>query len=140
MPSKPKGHSALKKKQKDRADLKSGDIVWIGIAATEQNIQRLGAFLMFADYHKEEKPLGPLPYNDPFEAAPPPELEVDWTAVRNAIVKTMKELTDSKGILIGKASIIEAIKLFGGTRLSDVPQDNLVPLLNYLNALNKENA
>lgn len=131
----PKGRTALQKKQKERADLKSGDIIWIGIAATEQNIQRLGAFLMFSDYHKEEKPLGPLPYDDPFEAAPPPELEVDWTSVRNAILEELKRLYNEQGEA-AKVRFLELCNVHGGEKLSTVPNDNLLGLLA---ALQKEN-
>lgn len=132
----PKGRTALQKKQKERADLKSGDIIWIGIAATEQNIQRFAAFLMFADYHKEEKPLGPLPYDDPFEAAPPPELEVDWTSVRNAILEELKKLYAARGEE-GKNWFLKRCQEHGGEKLSLVPNDNLMGLLQ---ALQKENA
>lgn len=129
----PKGKTALEQKRKDRADLKQTDIIWIGIAATEQNIQRFAAFLMFADYHKEVKPLGPLPYEEemPFDAEPAPALEIDFESVKRAIITALKAWVDAVGPEV-KTRFLELCKQYGGERLSTVPQANLIELLAAL--------
>jgi hypothetical protein len=141
MPTKPSGKAALAKRQKERADLKAGDVIWIGIAMTEANLQRLGALLLFADFHVEveKKELGPLPF-DGFEAdaPPPPQLEINYALVKNDIMAAMQKMIKARGEGPAKELIVAEIRRLGGTRLNDVPQNQLIALYTTLTELNKE--
>ena len=137
MPSKaPSGKAALEKKRKERADLKDGDIVWIAIRATESNLQRLGAFLIFADYHIEEapRPVTLLPWEDPndprFEQ--PPELQINHELVKKDIYAAMEALVTRDGEIPAKARIREIIQQHGAEKFRDVPDNRLLELLAAL--------
>jgi hypothetical protein len=119
----PKGETSLRKRQKERGDLKGQDIIWIGIAATELNIQRLGALLLFADMPLEiETPKKLMfPWEDPDDPRfqQPPELEVDYELIRRNIVKAMVDLK-------------RVILAHGGETIAAVPNNNLLALLRDL--------
>jgi hypothetical protein len=141
MPSKrPTGKAALQKRQKQRADLKEQDIIWIGIAATEQNIQRLGALLLFAEMpvEVEAAPHVLLPWEDPNDPRyqQPPELEVNYELVRRDITKAMTEILQADADL--KPRILETIKQHGGERLSLVPETQLPELYAAINRIREE--
>jgi hypothetical protein len=135
----PKGKAALAKRQKERADLKSQDIIWIGIAASEMNIQRLGTLLMLADWpmvlekRHEDQLECVIPGGEGFEATP---MDLNYELIRRDIVNAMTEIVEADPSQ--KARIMEAIKQHGGERLSLVPEKNLPELFASINRIRKE--
>jgi hypothetical protein len=129
----PKGETSLRKRQKERGDLKGQDIIWIGIAATELNIQRLGALLLFADMPLEiETPKKLMfPWEDPDDPRfqQPPELEVDYELIRRNIVKAM---VARKNDGTTKDDLKRVILAHGGETIAAVPNNNLLALLRDL--------
>lgn len=132
--SAPEGAEGLAKKWRERADLKEQDIIWIGIAASELNLQRLGALLLFADMPVvvEQTARKPLPWEDPNDPQyqKPPELEVDYDKIRRAIVAQMAVLVNERGH--EKAAVKAVIQAHGADTLVGVPNDNLAALLRDL--------
>jgi hypothetical protein len=126
------GQQALRERQKLRADLKAQDIVWIGIAATETNLQRLGAYLMFCDHPVAVEKMDdkPLPWEDPNDPRfqKPPELEIDYTVVRHSIAKHLVEYVKRFGEERARAVLTS----FGASRLSSIPEAQLIPLHDAL--------
>lgn len=112
----------------NRAELKQLSEFTITIAGSEANIQRIAALLLFADPAApvEVKPLPPLPWEDPTDPQyqQPPELEIDYNAVRNSIVKQLEPYVKTHG----KQQAKVLIQSFGADRLRDVPEQNLVAL------------
>lgn len=139
----PKGRAALAKRQKARADLQGQDIIWVGFAATEANIQRIGTLLMLADWptvveakQKEDQLESVIPGGEHGFEAEPPEMEFDFEAIRRAIVK---DLTHILGVDPDrKPRVMEVIKAHGGEKLSTVPNNNLPDLYKALAKLRKE--
>lgn len=129
------------RKQIEKGQLKATDTIWIGIKATEANLQRLGAFLLFADYHVEEAPPEPtlLPWEDPNDPRYKEErpLQIDYELVKRNITTVMKELVTTKGEAF-KPTILAVIRDHGGEKLSTVPQDKLVELYAALDQLKEE--
>lgn len=125
---------AQAKKALDRAKLKDTDVVWIGIAATEFNMQRLAALLLFAEHpiRVEAEPTALLPWEDPndprFEK--PPELQIDYELVRRTITKHLTAYLAKHGEEKARA----VLKSFGAERISLVAQDQLVPMNAALEA------
>lgn len=124
----PAGETALRAKQKARADLKAQDIIWIGIAASEANIQRIAAMLLFADHLEAvERPAdGPMPWEDPNDPKfqKPPELEIDYNVVRHSIAKHLSAYVKRFGEERARA----VLNSFGASRLSLLPESQLLPL------------
>jgi hypothetical protein len=121
-------------KAQERADLQKVSIIWIGIAATEANLQRLGALLLFADRVEIKAPveLGPLPWEDPTDPRYQqiPELEVDYEVVKRSIAKHLSAYVKIHGEERARA----VLNSFGAPRLSSVPQEQLIPLNAALEA------
>lgn len=122
------------RKRAEQADLKKDRIIWIGIAATEGNLQRLGALLLFADKIEMDppEPTGPLPWEDPNDPryVPPAKPEINHELVRQDIIKLLPALVEKMG---GKPQVMEVIKAHGAEKLSQIPLDNLLPLYHDLN-------
>ncbi len=133
-PRAPAGEKALRERQKARADLKAQDIVWIGIAATESNIQRIAAFIMFAEWPLvvEKVASGPLPWEDPADPSfqKPPELEIDYNVVRHSIAKHLSAYLKKHG----EDSARDVLKSFGAERLSLIAESQLIALDTALEA------
>jgi hypothetical protein len=134
----PKGRAALAKRQKARPDLKGDDILWIGIKASEFNIQRLASFLMFSEHKVEVEPYvdqleEKIPGGEGFEVAP---MEFDYKLIRQTIVKALEALLTVRPDV--KPRVLEVIKQHGGERLSLVPDHNLPELYKALDLLGKE--
>lgn len=126
---------------REKAARQKERIVWIGIAATEANMERLSAFLIFADRVQLEAPikLGPLPWedpNDPRYIEGPPELQIDYEVVKRSITKLLGQYVERHGATLAR-SVLES---FGAPRLSEVEQSQLIPLHNALEAALQENA
>jgi hypothetical protein len=118
---------APRKKAIERAELKEVREVTLTLQASEEFLQRLAALLIFAPHVEvKAKPLPPLPWEDPKDPRYelPPQLEVDYNAVRNSIMAHLEAYVP----LHGKDAALALIKSHGGTRLGDVPEDRLVAL------------
>ncbi len=132
------------KKAADQAALKEIKTITVTIRASEFNLQRLAAFMLFCEHLEPIVEVGgpelPMPWEDPtdprFVPDPAkPALEIDYALVRRDITKELERLGAGS-----RAAIIAAINTNGGTRISDVPEDNLLSLLSDLNRLNPETA
>jgi hypothetical protein len=123
----PNGRKALDKKRKERADLKDQDIIWVGIAATEANLQRLGVLMLLADFPMVVEPAKQAPL--PYEETAPPELEIDYTKIRNAIIDVLQEKVKAG---VDKERLKDLIARGGGTTVKNTPNDNLLDLLAEL--------
>jgi hypothetical protein len=125
----PKGEKALRKRQAERAELKSQDIIWIGIAASETNLQRIAAFLMFADMPTAVEPKQSLlPWEDPADPRfeKPPEIELNVELIKADIVFEMQRIVKATGG--DKAAIKRLIEKYGGATLVTVPNNQLIAL------------
>ena len=131
----------LQEKRADQAKLKQLRRVVITLEASEEILARLAALLTFSTlpYELEEaKPLGPLPYEDPddprYIVPQTPTLQIDYHLVRRDIMRVMDAYLTAGGV---RENVVTAIRDAGGTKLSDVPEDNLLPLLDSLTRLNQ---
>lgn len=134
----PAAKKSLNEKRAEQADLKRLNLITVTLVASEENLMRIAALLTFATVPYEvqmSKPLGPLPWEDPTDPRfqQPPVLEIDYNAVRNDIMKEMSVWLDGGG---PRDVIVAWIVQHGGTKLTDVPNDNLLPLLADLQRLN----
>ncbi len=122
-----------KRKQPDKKQqLKDVDTIWIGIRASEANIQRLGAFLLLADFPvvKTEYKDTPLPWEDPNDPKylKPPELEIDRNRVMNALMPMLESYLNQHGEEKAKAMIAS----YGAPRLGELTDTQLLDLHNSL--------
>lgn len=138
---------AAKAKAIERAKLLERKTVTLTFEADEETMQRIAALLQLAKVPYDilaAPPLPPLPWEDPADARYQklPELEVDCNAVRNEIMAAMRHYLRPGGALSperAREHLTSLIGNYGGTRLTDVPNDNLLALLGDLNDLNAEN-
>lgn len=117
------------KKKRDQAELKNINAIQITIEASELNLQRLGALLMFADPYtdvKLVKELGPLPWEEKGEA--PPQLEIDRVAVQNAVTPKLVTYLNEHGHDATRA----LIESFGAPKLRDLSDEQILGLYNAL--------
>lgn len=117
----------------DRAKLKETDIIWIGIRASEFNLQRLGAFLLFAEYpyevESQTEPTGPMMFEDPADVPLPAEADhVDYEVVKRDIFKNLGTYLEKHG----QERAREMLLAYGGARISEIPQNRLVSLAEDL--------
>jgi hypothetical protein len=138
----PRGKAALAKRQKERADLQGQKIIWVGLAMTEANIQRLGKLLLFAEWPAEEEPFVDqmadiLPY-DGFEADQKavPEIEFNYEMIRRDITNALSEILTADESL--KPRLKALIQEHGGERLPLVPEKNLPELYVAINRVREE--
>ena len=129
-------------KKQDQADLKVIKTITITVKASEFNLQRLAAFMLFCEHLEPIVEVGgpekPMCWEDPtdprFVPDPAkPALEIDYALVRRDITKELERLGAGS-----RTAIVAAIQANGGTRISDVPESNLLSLLSDLNRLNPE--
>lgn len=119
----------------DREKLKQTDTIWIGIRATESNLQRLAAYLLFAErpivVTEDVEESKPFPFDDPaaFEATIP-ETSIDWEVVRRSTTTLLVKYVEK----YGEEKAREVLRSFGAERLSLVPKDQLIPLNAALEA------
>jgi hypothetical protein len=133
----PSGKAALAKRQKDRADLKSRDIIWVGIAASESNIQRIAAMLMFSEWPIEVEPQEDQLANVlPWGEETPPEIEFNYEAIRADITRALTAILEKDESQ--KPRLKALIQEHGGERLSLVPEKNLPELFASINRIREE--
>lgn len=130
-PRRPSGRGKLEAKRKIRPDLSKQDIIWVGIAASEINLNRLAALLMFSDHIVEiesSEPEKPLPWEDPTDPRfnQPPELQVNYEQIKRDIVLAMKKKIDAG---LEKPALKAVIQRHGADTLAGVHNDNLLALL-----------
>lgn len=103
------------------------DTIWIGIRASDANIERLGALLLFADIdfkvQGQAEPTGPMPWEAP-SPMPAEADHVDYEVVKRSIFKHLEKYLAQHG----QEKARELIKSFGGARVSEIPQHQLVGL------------
>ncbi len=115
-------------KHQERNKLREMQSITITIAATEGNLQRIAALLLFADHLEPEVKFKPtlLPWEDPNDPQyqKPPELEIDYEAVKRSIAKNLLAVSERFGVLRAK----EILATAEATGLSAVKQGDLVEL------------
>lgn len=118
------------KKKLEQAELKELNAVQFTIVASEMNLQRLAALLMFADHHKPvfvEKQPAQLPYE---EDAPEPELEINRVALENAVAPLLEKYLNKHG----REKTQDMIKTFGVERAFQMGDQQLLILHDSLAA------
>jgi hypothetical protein len=117
------------KKKLEQAELKEINAIQITLVASEANLQRIAAILLFADHHKpvyteKEAPLQ-LPWE---EDAPLPELEINRTALENAVMPLLETYLNRHG----RDKTQEMIKSFGAERAFQLADMQLLDMHNAL--------
>lgn len=126
--------ASRKRRQPDKKEqLKEVDTIWIGVRASEANIQRIGALLMLLDYTQptyEKTAPALLPWEDPNDPRyqKPPELEIDRNRVQNALMPLLEAYLTQHGEEKAK----EMIQSFGGARIGELSDTQLLDLHNSL--------
>jgi hypothetical protein len=117
-------------KKLEQAALKELNAIQITIEASEGNLQRLAALLVFADHltPKLSYTAALLPWEEPGAEAPDTQLQIDYNAVRNSIVTALGQYV----LVHGQEAALKVIRSFGGERVSLVPQEQLLGLLAAL--------
>ncbi len=97
------------------------------IDMTEHNFQRLAALIMLQDHFEIEEKVStaPLPWEEP-RPEKPAELEIDYEAVRRAIIKQAER--------INNVNVVRPILEMYGASLAEIPRDQLLNLLADLEA------
>lgn len=118
----------LAAKKRAQADLKQLNAIQITIEASEGTLQRLAALLLFADHLQPDFKVTPtqLPWEEPGVA--PPELEIDYEKVRRDIATALGPYV----VQHGEDAARRVIQSFGGERLRDVPEPQLIGLWQAL--------
>ena len=120
------------KKALTRDELKQLDAFTVTVRASEGNIQRLAAFLMFADFADVELKYidTPLPWEDPNDPRflKPPELQLNRNGIQNALMPLFEAYFNRHGEEKAK----EMIKSFGAERLSLLTDTQLLDMYNAL--------
>ena len=120
------------KKALTRDELKQLDAFTVTVRASEGNIQRLAAFLMFADFADVELKYieMPLPWEDPNDPRflKPPELQLNRNGIQNALMPLFEAYFNRHGEEKAK----EMIKSFGAERLSLLTDTQLLDMYNAL--------
>ena len=102
--------------------------ITITVAASEANLQRLAAYMLFCEHLEplvEIGPEKPLPWEDPNDPRFVGERQiVDFAVVRREITKLLGEYVAAHSVDDAKA----LLKSFGGERLSDIPEPQLLGL------------
>lgn len=119
---------ALKKKL-EQAELQELDAVQITIRASEMNLQRLAALLLFADHLEpklEYKQEAPMPWEDPTDPRfqKPPELQLNRNAIQNALMPLLENYQNEHDY----EKTAQLIQSFGAPRLSELSDTQLLDL------------
>lgn len=119
-------------KTRERADLKDIRSITITVKASEFNLQRLAAFMIFCEHLEpivEFGPEKPMPWEDPSDPRfNGPTLELDVEAIRRDITKHLSAYVKQHG----EDRARDLLRSFGGERLSLVPDEQLLTLRNAL--------
>lgn len=125
---------AAAKKAAERASLKDIRSITITVRASELNLQRLAAFMLFAEHLEPVIEIGgekPMPWEDPADPRfVPPTDSIDYAVVRRDI--TGKLLAYFKQF--GEDRAKDVLRSFGAERLSLLADDQLIPLHDALKA------
>jgi hypothetical protein len=126
--------SPVTKKKLEQAELSELRAIQITLVASEANLQRIAAMLLFADHlePKYELAAKPLPWEDPNDPQyqKPPALEIDYNAVRNGIMKDLEWYVAQ----YSEAQAKEFISLHGAERIRDLTEDQLLTMSGSLAA------
>lgn len=136
-------NKALNRKREEQAGLQKVRTVKVclELEATENTLQRLNALMMLSDPYRERQielqDLGPLPWEEKYvrdgEVEENPHLiplELDYAAIRRDIVKHFEKYTEKHG----RASLEHLIQSYGGTKVSTVPDSQVLGLLADIEA------
>lgn len=127
------------RKKSDKDELRKIRSVTITIEASENNLQRLAALMLFADRLDEDikyVDAGPLPWEEPAPTEPKPLGEtIDFNVVRRSIVKQLEQYVAAHGVEKAK----QLIRSFGADRLTQLPESQLLPLYETLTLALPEN-
>jgi hypothetical protein len=130
--------SKLNEKRAEQADLRRVNTFTITIQATESNIQRLVALMLFAEspVKAEYVEAGPMPWEDPNDPRflAPRELQIDYELVKQTVVSNLMVLVGKKG----REKAVEVLQEVGATGLASVQQDRLVELNELLECAIRE--
>lgn len=121
------------RKKSDKDELRKMRSVTITIEASENNLQRLAALLLFADRLDEDIKYveeGPLPWEAPADIEAKQLASIDFAVVRRSIVKQLEQYVAQYGTEKAK----QVIQSFGAERLSQLPESQLLPLYDALTA------
>lgn len=116
-------------KAKEKAErLLPGEIV-IRVQATGDTLERLWALMIYAEAPFVRKQLDAvtLPWEEPQDPPPGPALEIDYEAVRRAIVKQAKRINNPEKV---KAAVNTYAETF-----ATLKEDDLIRLLATLEGL-----
>jgi hypothetical protein len=127
--------SALNKKRAAQAALQEIQTMTctITFTATQNIMQQFAALLMLQDPTKpipKLEDLGPLPFD---EVPAPPSvkpLELDYNLIRKEILSKLEPYKEARGLEFLK----QTLRNYGGDRIRDVPDENLLALLAEIEA------
>jgi hypothetical protein len=127
---------AARAKKVAQEKLKDISSVTITIQASEYNMQRLAAFLLFCEHLEplfRSEDVRPLPWEDPNDPRfnQPPALELDVEALRRAIASKLLAFAERDGV----ASAKRLLQTYGGEGLAAIPPEQLPGLLDNLERL-----
>jgi len=127
--SKPRAKKVQQEKLKDIST------ITVTIQASEYNMQRLAALLLFCEHleptYKVAEAARPLPWEAPTPPGEERGLEIDTELVRREIAGMLVKHAEQDGVERTK----ELLKQFGGEGLSKIPPDQLLGLHQALEAL-----
>lgn len=123
-----------RKKTNDKSKLQEMRSVTITISASEGNLQRLAALLLFADHLEPEFKYEdrPLPWEDPNDPKfqQPPELQLDYNVVKRNVVKLLEQYLAKHGADNAR----KVIQSCGADRVSLLTEPQLLSLYEALTA------
>lgn len=114
------------KKQLDQATLKNLGQIQLTIVASEGNLQRIAALLMFAEWPTEMYKL--VPATMPFEEEQPPKLEIERKVVEGAVAPLLGKYVEKHGAERARAMI----QSYGAGRVRELTDEHLLGLYNTL--------
>lgn len=128
--------SRARAKKVEQEKLKDINTITVTIQASEMNLQRLAAFLLFCEYLEPTYTSGetkPMPWENPDDPrfGQAPELEIDPEVVRRAIGLELVAAVERVGVERVKAFLAE----FGATGLASIPPGSLQEALAALQGL-----
>jgi hypothetical protein len=116
-------------KKLEQAELKELNAIQITLVASEMNLQRIAALLLFADHLQPkliEKEAVRLPWEE--EGAEPPKIQIDRRAVENDVAKQLELYVQKHG----RDKAVTMIQSFGQPRVGLLPDEQLLDLYHAL--------
>lgn len=114
------------KKQLDQATLKNLGQIQFTLVASEGNLQRIAALLLFADWPTEMFRLESQQL--PYETVEPPKLEIERKVVEGAIAPLLNAYVEKHGVEKARAMI----QSLGVERVRELPDEQLLGLYHSL--------